>query len=61
MKHKSPITYHSKHMANIKVFEDRQTNRHTFQKLYAPDLLIQGHKNSESKNSKTLVKASLQM
>jgi hypothetical protein len=37
MKYESPITYHSKDMANVKVFADRQTNR---PKLYAPDLLI---------------------
>jgi hypothetical protein len=44
MKYESPITYHSKDMANVKVFEDRQTNRQTGQKPYAPDLSIQGHK-----------------
>jgi hypothetical protein len=49
MKSKSPITYHSKDMTNVKVFEDREINRRTCQKLYAPDLSIQGHKNSESK------------
>jgi hypothetical protein len=32
-------------MANVKVFADRQTNRRTGQKLYAPDLSIRGHKN----------------
>jgi hypothetical protein len=31
-----PITYHSKDMANVTVFADRQTNRRTGQKLYAP-------------------------
>jgi hypothetical protein len=40
MKYESPITCHSKDMANVKVFADRQTG----QKLYAPDLLIRGHK-----------------
>jgi hypothetical protein len=45
MKYASPITYHSKDMANDKVSADRQTNRWTGQKLYALDLLIQGHKN----------------
>jgi hypothetical protein len=47
MKYESPITYQSKDMANVKVFADRQTNRWTGQKLYAPDLslLIKGHKN----------------
>jgi hypothetical protein len=46
MKYESPITCHSKDMANVKVFEDRQTtrDRRTGQKLYAPDLSIQGHK-----------------
>jgi hypothetical protein len=38
-------------MANVKVFADRQTDRQTDkrtgQKLYAPDLSIQGHKNSQ--------------
>ena len=36
-------------MANVKVFADRQTDkqtdRRTGQKLYAPDLSIRGHKN----------------
>jgi hypothetical protein len=27
MKYESPITYHSKDMANVKVFADRQTNK----------------------------------
>jgi hypothetical protein len=40
MKYESPITCHSKDMANVEVFADRQTG----QKLYAPHLLIQGHK-----------------
>jgi hypothetical protein len=44
MKYESPITYHSKDMANVKVFADRQTDRRTGQKLYAPDLSIRGHK-----------------
>jgi hypothetical protein len=38
-------------MANVKVFADRQTDRRTGQKLYAPDLSIRGHKNFESKFS----------
>jgi hypothetical protein len=46
MKYESPITYHLKDMANVKVFADRQTNRWTEQKLYAPGLLIRGHRNS---------------
>jgi hypothetical protein len=61
MKYESPITYHSKDMVNVKVFEDRPTNRRTCQKIYALDLSIKGLKNSESKNSKTLEKISLQM
>jgi hypothetical protein len=45
MTYESRITYHSKDMANVKVFADRQTDKHTdSQKLYAPDLLIRGHK-----------------
>jgi hypothetical protein len=44
MKYESCITYHSKDMANVKVFADRQTNRRTGQKLYAPNLSIRGHK-----------------
>jgi hypothetical protein len=48
MKYESPITYHSKDMANVKVFAerqtDKQTNRRTGQQLYAPDLSIRGHK-----------------
>jgi hypothetical protein len=47
MKYESPITYHSKDMANVKVFADRQTNRQTGQKLYAPDLSIREHKNKD--------------
>jgi hypothetical protein len=44
IKYKSPITYHSKNMANVKVFADRQTNRRTGQKLFAPDLSMRGQK-----------------
>jgi hypothetical protein len=44
MKYESPITYNSNDMANV--FADRQTDRQTGQKLYAPDLSIRGHKNS---------------
>jgi hypothetical protein len=44
MKYESPITYHSKNIANVKVFADRQTNIKTDRpKLYAPDLSILGH------------------
>ena len=38
--------YQSKDMANIKVFADKETDRQMGQKLYAPDLSMQGHKNS---------------
>jgi hypothetical protein len=48
MKYESPITCHSKDIANVKVFADRQTDRQTDrrtgQKLYAPDLSKRGHK-----------------
>jgi hypothetical protein len=47
-----PITYHSKDMANVKVFacrqtnrqNNRQTNRRTDHIRYVPDLSIRGHK-----------------
>jgi hypothetical protein len=40
MKYESPVTYHSM----LKFFADRQTDRRTGQKIYAPYLLIWGHK-----------------
>jgi hypothetical protein len=46
MKYESPNTYHSKYMANVKVFR-RKTDRRTGQNLYAPDLSILGHNKSE--------------
>ena len=46
MEYESCITYHSKAMANVKVFADKQKDKRTGQKLYAPDLLMHGHKNS---------------
>jgi hypothetical protein len=46
MKYESPITYHSKEMANVKVFAGKQTDGQLSQKLYAPDLSIGGHKNT---------------
>ena len=46
MKYESPIPYHSKAMAKIKVFADKQMDR---QKLYAPDLSMRGHKNLSSR------------
>jgi hypothetical protein len=59
MKYENPITYHSKDMVNVKVFADRQTDRQTDrrtgQKLYALDLSIRGHKNTQGSNS-TLTK-----
>ena len=45
VKYESPITYHLKAMANVKVFADKPTNRGTGQKLCAPDLSM--HKNTE--------------
>jgi hypothetical protein len=42
MEIESPITYHSKDMAYVKVYAetDKQTDRRTGQKLYAQDLSI---------------------
>ena len=56
MKYESSITYHSKGMANVKVFTDkqmdketdRQTDKWTNQKLYAPNLTIWGRKKLEN-------------
>ena len=31
-------------MANVKVFADKQTDKRTGRKLYAPDISMQGHK-----------------
>jgi hypothetical protein len=46
MKYESLITDHSKDMANVKVFADRQTDRQMDRpKTICPDLSIQGHKN----------------
>jgi hypothetical protein len=44
MEYESPITYHSKDMANVKVLADRQTDRQTDgqAKNYMPP--IRGHK-----------------
>jgi hypothetical protein len=44
MKYESPIICHSKYMANVKVFADRQTDGRTGHKLYGPDLSTRGHK-----------------
>ena len=51
VKYESSITYHSV-MANVKAFANKhpdmqtkgQTNKQTSQKLYAPNLSMQGHK-----------------
>ena len=40
----------SKVIANVKV-DNRQTNKQTEQKQYAPDHSIQGHKNSSKKKN----------
>jgi hypothetical protein len=44
MKYESPITYHSKDMANVKVFADRQTERQTDRqaKNYMPPIFRYG-------------------
>ena len=44
MNYESPITCHSKVMANIKVFADKQTDTQTGHKQYSPNLSMQGHK-----------------
>jgi hypothetical protein len=49
MKYESPITCHSKDMAYVKVFADKETDRQTDRqmdrpKTTCPDLSIQGHK-----------------
>jgi hypothetical protein len=41
MKYESPITYHSKDMANVKVFADRQT-KHGQAKNYMPPIFRYG-------------------
>ena len=50
MKYESFITYYSKAMANVRVNVnkqmDRQMDKWMGQKLYAPDLLMRGHKNT---------------
>ena len=48
VKYESSITYHSKAVANVKVFADKQTdskqmNKRTGQKLHAPDLSMRRH------------------
>jgi hypothetical protein len=45
------ITYHSKDMANVKVFANRQTAGQTGQKLYALNLLLWGHKDKRSQTT----------
>ena len=44
MKHAGPRSYQSKDMTNVKVFADKQTDKLRGQKLYTPDLSMQGHK-----------------
>jgi hypothetical protein len=44
MKYERPITYHSGDLAKVKVSADKQPQNS--EKLHAPDLSIQGHKNS---------------
>jgi hypothetical protein len=58
MEYESPIsiTYHSKDMANVKVFADRQTDRWAGQKLYAPDLSIGGIKTGKTYTKQTIKK-----
>ena len=53
VKYESSITYHSKAMAILKVFADKQTDQRTGQKLYAPDLSIRGHKNRVRQRNKS--------
>ena len=48
MQYESSITYHSKVMASVLALckqTQKQRNSETGQKLYAPDLSIQGYKN----------------
>ena len=50
MKDDNSITYHSKAMANVKVFADKQTDKQTDRqtdrpKTICPHLLMPGHKN----------------
>ena len=47
MKYEGPNSYHSKDMANVKFL---LTNKQTGQKLYARNLLMQGHKNDTNKS-----------
>ena len=44
VKYEISITYHSKAIANVKAFTDKQTDKRTGQKLYAPDLSTRGYK-----------------
>ena len=39
-------TYQSKDIVNVKVFEDKHTEKWMDQKLCAPDLSMRGHKKS---------------
>ena len=42
-------------MANVKIFADKQTDKRTGQKLYAPDLSMWGHKKDEGRSRELLV------
>ena len=44
MNYETSSTYHLKVVANVKVVVDKQTDKRTGQKLYAPDLSMQGLK-----------------
>ena len=43
-------------MAHVKVFADKQTDKRTDQKLYAPDLSIRGHKNRDHLKTPAIVR-----
>ena len=45
MKYESSIANHSKAMATVNVFEDKQMDKQTGQSMYPPDLSMRGHKN----------------
>jgi hypothetical protein len=42
MKYESHITYHSKDMANGKVFKDKKTDRHAKNYMYMPPIFRYG-------------------
>ena len=56
MIYESSITYHSKAIANVRVFTDKQNgqmDKRISQKLYAPDLSMLGHKKYSNKKVNT--------